>query len=91
LEYSLSRRWSVATEFQLEQDNPTHVTGTNVSGAPLQTSSGLGHVLYVTPYLEYDWSAAEGLSFGARIYAAGHNETPCLTPVILFTRYFGGN
>jgi hypothetical protein len=89
LEYSMSRRWSAATEIQLELDNPTHVAGTDASGAPLQTSSGLGHVLYVTPYLEYDWSATEGLSFGTRIYAAGHNETPTVTPVVLFTRYFG--
>jgi hypothetical protein len=85
----MSRRWSAATEIQLELDNPTHVAGTDASGAPLQTSSGLGHVLYVTPYLEYDWSATEGLSFGTRIYAAGHNETPTVTPVVLFTRYFG--
>ena len=89
LEYSISRRWSAATEVQLELDNPTHVAGTDASGAPLQASSGLGHVLYVTPYLEYDWSATEGLSFGTRIYAAGHNETPTVTPVVLFTRYFG--
>ncbi len=89
LEYSMSRRWSAATEIQLELDNPTHVAGADASGAPLQASSGLGHVLYVTPYLEYYWSATEGLSFGTRIYATGHNETPTVTPVILFTRYFG--
>jgi hypothetical protein len=89
LEYSLSQRWSAATEIQLELDNPTHVAGSDASGAPLQASSGLGHVLYVTPYLEYYWSATEGLSFGTRIYAAGHNKTPTVTPTILFTRYFG--
>ncbi len=89
LEYSLSQRWSAATEIQLELDNPTHVGGSLPAGAALQTSSGLGHVLYVTPYMEYDWSPTEGLSFGARIYASGHNETPNVMPVILFTRYFG--
>jgi hypothetical protein len=89
LEYSLSRRWSAATEIQLELDDPTHVAGSDASGAPFQASSGLGHVLYVTPYLEYYWSAKEGVSFGTRIYAAGHNETPTVTPIILFTRYFG--
>jgi hypothetical protein len=91
LEYSLSRSWSVATEIQLEQDNPTHVAGTDISGAPIQISSGLGRVLYVTPFLEYGWSPTESLGFGTRIYAAGHNETPTVTPVILFTRYFGGD
>ena len=88
LEYSMSRRWSAATEVQLELDNPTHIAG-DASSAPLQASSGLGHVLYVTPFLEYYWSASEGLSFGTRIYAAGHNETPTVTPVVLFTQYFG--
>ena len=91
LEYSLSRRWNAATEIQLELDDPTRVTGTGPSATPIQTSSGLGHVLYVTPYLEYDWSATEGLSFGTRIYATGHNETPNVMPVILFAQYFGGD
>jgi hypothetical protein len=89
LEYSLSRRWTIATEIQLELDNPTHVVGVDGAAAPLQTSSGLGHVLYVTPYLEYGWSPADSLSLGARLYAAGHNETPTVTPVIIWAHYLG--
>src|SRR5262249_19381215 len=75
LEYSLTRRWTVATEMQVELDNPTHVEGIDGAGAPLQASSGLGHLLYVTPYLEYGWNPSDSLSAGVRIYAAGHNET----------------
>jgi hypothetical protein len=89
LEYSLSRRWSLATEIQLELDNPTHVAGVDGSGQLLQASSGLGHVLYVTPFLEYGWSPADSLSLGVRLDAASHNETPTVTPVILFGHYFG--
>jgi len=32
--------WSAATETSLSWDNPTQVAGTDVSGAPLQASSG---------------------------------------------------
>jgi hypothetical protein len=91
LEYGLSRRWSIATEIQLQQDNPTHVAGTDTSGTPLVANSGLGRVLYVTPFLEYSWSPSEGLSLGTRIYAAGDNEIPTVTPVVQFTHYFGSD
>jgi hypothetical protein len=84
-EYSITRNWVAAMDFWFEQDNPTRVSGINTAGgtlAPYSASSGTGREFYVAPALEYNFSAALGVILGARIFAAGRNETAFVTPVI---------
>jgi hypothetical protein len=74
-----------AMDFWFEQDNPVRVSGINTAGgalAPYSASSSTGRELYVAPALEYNVSAALGVILGARIFAAGRNETAFVTPVI---------
>ena len=85
-EYSITRNWVAAMDFWFEQDNPTHVSGINAAGGTLAPLYGRvrapGRELYVAPALEYNVSDALGVIVGARIFAAGRNETASVTPVI---------
>jgi hypothetical protein len=86
LEYSITRNWVAAIDFWLEQDGATHVTGftpaENGALMPLAIKSGVGRELYVAPALEYNVSGALGVILGARVFAAGRNETALVTPVL---------
>ena len=84
LEYSLSRHWVLACDVWAERDATTRLEGiVRASGAPARYASntGVGRVLYVAPAFEYNWSARLGLIFGARVTAAGRNQTATVTPV----------
>jgi hypothetical protein len=86
-EYSLSRNWVAAMDFWLEQDGNTRVAGTYPSsrgGSPIavSSSSGVGQSLYLAPGLEYNWSSTLGIILGARVFAAGRNETAFVSPVL---------
>lgn len=63
----------------------TRVSGINTAGgtlAPYSANSNTGRELYVAPALEYNVSNTLGVILGARIFAAGRNETAFVTPVI---------
>ncbi|MBN9544249.1 MAG: transporter [Alphaproteobacteria bacterium] len=83
-EYSIDRNWVAAMDFWLEQDENTRVTG-NYPGAPRMVSDlGRARIFYVAPALEYNFSGSFGVILGARIFAAGENQTATVTPVIAF-------
>ena len=83
-EYSIDRNWVAAMDFWLEQDENTRVTG-SYPGAPQSVNnSGRARVFYVAPAIEYNFSSSFGVILGARIFAAGENQTATVTPVIAF-------
>lgn len=83
-EYSIDRNWVAAVDFWAEQDENTRVTG-RYPGAPRMVSDlGRARLLYVAPALEYNFSSTFGIILGARIFAAGENQTATVTPVIAF-------
>jgi hypothetical protein len=91
LEYSLTRHWVAATDFWLEQDNRTRLTGTYPSGAAdvtLDEKLGPSRVFYVAPALEYNFSNRLGVIAGARIFVIGSNITASITPVIAINTVF---
>ena len=90
-EYSITRNWVPALDIWVERDGNTRVLGTNrqsdARDSTFAADSGTGRELIVAPALEYNWSARAGIIFGARITAAGRNETAYVTPVAAFS-YF---
>jgi len=83
-EYSIDRNWVAAMDFWLEQDENTRVTG-SYPGAPQSVNnSGRARIFYVAPAIEYNFSSSFGVILGARIFAAGENQTATVTPVIAF-------
>jgi hypothetical protein len=83
-EYSIDRNWVAAMDLWLEQDENTRVTG-SYPGVPQMVSNlGRARVFYVAPALEYNFSSTFGIILGARVFAAGENQTASVTPVIAF-------
>ena len=86
-EYSITSNWVAAIDFWLEQDGNVRVEGTYSSGndgslAPSLSDSGVSRSLYVAPAVEYNLSSTLGVIVGARVFAAGRNETALVTPVV---------
>jgi hypothetical protein len=86
-EYSATRHWVLALDLWYERDGATSVFGSGPSNGnepppALQSSSGVGRVLFVAPAVEYNWNSRVGVIFGFRLAAAGWNETATLTPVM---------
>jgi hypothetical protein len=90
-EYSATRSWVLAFDLWLERDGSTHVVGSypqpRGGSVPFANASGVGRELIAAPALEYNWSSRTGIIFGARVVAAGRNETALITPVAAFS-YF---
>jgi hypothetical protein len=88
-EYSINRNWVAAMDLWVEQDDNSRVRGLYPSspGAPqISVDSNLGRsrVLYFAPALEYNFSGNFGVIMGARIVAAGENQTATVVPVVAF-------
>jgi hypothetical protein len=88
-EYSATRNWVPAFDIWLERDGNTRVWGDyqqpSDETVPFFAASGVGRELILAPALEYNWSSRVGVIFGARIIAAGRNETGFVTPVAAFS------
>lgn len=92
-EYSVARKWVLATDLWWEHDGNTQVQGgymQTLTGAPghLVQNSGSDDLLYVAPAIEYNWSASMGVIAGARITAAGRNVGATATPVAAINMFF---
>jgi hypothetical protein len=93
-EYSVTRQWVVATDFDWEHDGNTRVEGgyapTPTSAAPsyLVENTGSDDLLYLAPAIEYNWSARMGVIAGARVAALGRNITATITPVAAINMVF---
>jgi hypothetical protein len=86
-EYSITNNWVAAIDFWLEQDGNVRVAGTYPAGidgnlTPVLSDSGVSRSLYVAPAVEYNLSSTLGVIVGARVFAAGRNETALVTPVV---------
>jgi hypothetical protein len=86
-EYSVTRHWVIATDLWYERDGATRLFGlyppdAATSSMIVRSSSPITQVLYIAPALEYNWNAQIGIILGARVTAAGRNETATVTPVI---------
>ena len=85
-EYSLTRHWVLAADLVYQHNGSTRVAGRVASSAPgapsfLDLRSGASEYLAVAPAIEFNWSRAAGVIFGARVIALGRNATASVTPV----------
>ena len=91
-EYSLTRRWVLATDFVYVNNASTRLTGSNVPAAGAATSvnlqSGWSDYFAVAPAVEFNWSSRAGVIFGARIFVAGHNTSASITPAAAINLVF---
>lgn len=94
-EYSLNRRFAVATDLAWRTSTSTRICGTDASTAsasalplaptPLITDTGSSTAWALAPAIEYSWRPWLGLLVGVRLYPAGHNTPDTITPAIAFS------
>jgi len=86
-EYSLTRSWVLALDLGYEADASTTLAGqvspaAGLAAKDFNARSGWSEAFIVAPAVEYNWSGAVGVIFGARIVAGGRNTTATATPVV---------
>ncbi|WP_199536087.1 transporter [Dyella solisilvae] len=88
LEYSLTRRWVLATDLIYSHNRSTQVSGQEVApyGDPfppdMHLGSGSSSAFGIAPAIEYSWSPDIGLLLGVRIIPATHRTPSSITPAI---------
>lgn len=87
LEYSLSRRWVIATDVTYGRSRNTRVTGYNLANATealrdVRLESGASTAFGVAPAIEFSWKPTIGVLIGMRVIAAGRNTAASVTPAI---------
>jgi hypothetical protein len=89
LEYSLTERWVLATDFTYSHNDNTRVTGVDFldpGNVPypqnVRLNSGSSMAFGVAPAIEYNWSPAIGVLLGTRVIFGGHNTIGSVTPAI---------
>jgi hypothetical protein len=87
-EYSLTRRWVLASDLFYRQSASTRLVGGifGPDGLPLaptsRTSFGAGNALGLAPAVEFNWRPNLGVIVGTRIVAAGRNTAATFTPAV---------
>lgn len=84
-EYSLTRRWVLATDVTYRHDTNTHVVGYNSLDpipTPVLLDSGPRDAFALAPAVEYSWSSKIGVLLGVRLFPAGRNTSASITPAI---------
>jgi len=90
-EYSLTRRWVLATDFVYVNAASTGLTGSDpAAGAPtaVNLQSGWSDYFAIAPAVEFNWSSRAGVILGARIFIAGHNTPASITPAAAINLVF---
>jgi hypothetical protein len=91
-EYSLTRRWVLATDLVYVNNASTRLIGSNaLSGGgttPVNLQSGWSDYFAVAPAVEFNWSSRAGVIFGARIFVAGRNTPASVTPAAAINLVF---
>ncbi|HEY7393349.1 MAG TPA: hypothetical protein VH559_00805 [Gemmatimonadaceae bacterium] len=82
VEYSLTKRWVLASDVTYQHARNTTVTGTSPSQSRVAFGSGSSDVINVAPAVEYNLNSNVGVLFGVRIVAAGWNTSSTITPAI---------
>jgi len=80
-EYSVTRRWVVATDLTYRHTANTRVTGTNGTSS-ITLNSGSSDAFGFAPAVEYSWKSTIGIIFGTRVIPASHNTNATITPVM---------
>ena len=87
-EYSLTRRWVLASDATYRHNGSTLVIGNNVpnrSGAQLsqiRTDSGSSEAFAFAPAVEYSWKPNLGVLLGTRLIVGGHGTGASITPAV---------
>lgn len=86
-EYSLNRRFVLATDVYFRNTGSTRVIGSYAATASTPAStialnSGWSSTWYLAPAVEYSWKPTIGILLGLRITPAGRNTSDTLTPAI---------
>lgn len=91
-EYSLTRRWVLATDFVYVNNASTRLIGSNAPAAggatPVNLQSGWSDYFAVAPAVEFNWSSRAGAIFGVRIFLAGRNTPASVTPAAAINLVF---
>jgi hypothetical protein len=86
-EYSLNRRFVLASDLYFRNAGSTRVAGSYPATATAPAStiarrSGWSNTWYVAPAVEYSWKPTIGILLGLRMTPAGRNTSDTLTPAI---------
>jgi hypothetical protein len=94
-EYSLTRRWVIATDLWYEHDASTEVKGIETLSLPAAlesvtyySASGASDYLALAPALEFNWSRRMGLIIGAKVTVAGRNVPATVLPAAAVNMVF---
>ncbi|MDY6945315.1 MAG: transporter [Pseudomonadota bacterium] len=86
-EYSITREWVFALDFLYQHDASTRLAGTEpnpATGVSERIAENFGSAwrIGVAPAVEYNFTGRIGIIAGARWFAAGHNTSATITPVV---------
>ena len=84
-EYSLTRKWVLATDSTYRHQYNTPVTGYNILDAGrsvIRLNSGTSQAFALAPAVEYSWKRNWGVLLGMRLIPAGRNTSDTITPAI---------
>ena len=88
-EYSLTRRWVLASDATYRHNGNTLVIGNNVlnrSGvqtpSQVRTDSGSSEAFAFAPAVEYSWKPNLGVLLGTRLILGGHRTGTSVTPAV---------
>ncbi len=83
-EYSLTRRWVLATDATYRHNWNTRVTGYDSRQNPsrILLNSGSSEAVAFAPAIEYSWKPNLGVLLGTRVIPATHNTHATVTPAI---------
>lgn len=91
-EYSVTRRFALATDAVWHTSADTRVSGIETSASnsagmpigptPITMNSGSSTAWAFAPAVEYSWRPWIGILIGVRLYPAGHNTPDTITPGI---------
>jgi hypothetical protein len=87
-EYSVTRRWVLASDATYRHNGNTLVIGNdlNRSGVPspsqIRTDSGSSEAFAFAPAVEYSWKPNLGVLLGTRLILGGHRTGASITPAV---------
>lgn len=91
-EYSLTRRWVIATDLVYQ-----HTDSSRIAGMHEAVKAGFGSVDFqlgareqveIAPALEFNWSRAAGVIMGAQVSLGGRNATANVTPMVAVNLHY---
>jgi len=88
-EYSVTRRWVLASDLTYRHNGNTVVMGNNVlnrdglqNSSVVRSDAGSSEAFAIAPAIEYSWSPNLGVLLGTRVIAGGHRSATSITPAV---------